>query len=281
MRIVRHVFLVLAILFAAWGQACAQEQEPVDSDPCAGPSSFLAILDRPTISDSPCVVPSGNVVLEMGFQHATLRGQGSGTMNTYPQAVVRTGLPFRSEFVLLAPNYNHQETQAVSGSSTEATSGLSAATIGIKHSLGYTRSWQGAVEALFTLPSGGSAFGSHGLGVAFNGIVAYSLTEQAGLSLQLGVSSQTDTESAGGERFTSFISNLVATWQPTARLQFYGEVFGQTSTGPGKGAGYNADAGVQYLLTPWWEVDFEGGVRLTGDLGGFTHYFGFGTGFRF
>jgi hypothetical protein len=117
--------------------------------------------------------------------------------------------------------------------------------------------------------------------VAFNGIAAYSLTEQTGLSLQLGVSSQTDPESSGGGRFTSFISNLVATWQPTDRLQFYGEIFGQTSTGHGQGSGYNADAGVQYLLTPSWEVDLAGGLRLTGDLGGYTHYFGAGTGFRF
>jgi hypothetical protein len=195
--------------------------------------------------------------------------------------VLRAGIPYKSEFVIIAPNYTHQSTQAMFGSPAETSSGLSAITLGIKHSIGYTRSWLGAVEALFTLPSGGDAFGSRGLGVAVNGVAAYSLTEQTGLALQLGVSSQTDPESAGGERFTSFVSNLVATWQPTERLQFYGEIFGQTSTAHGKGAGYNFDAGVQYLLTPSWEVDLEGGQRLSGDLGGYTHYFGAGMGFRF
>jgi len=280
MRNVRYVVggcLVLAILLAAWGRACATEQESVIPDPC---SSFLAVLDRPTVSDSACVVPQGKVVLELGFQHADLRGQGGGRANTYPQGVLRAGLPFRTEIVLLAPNYTHQETRPAD-SQSETVSGYSAVTIGIKHSVGYTSSALGAVEALFTLPSGGSAFGSHELGVAFNGIAAYSLTEQTGLSLQLGVSSQTDPESEGGGRFTSFISNLVATWQPTANLQFFGEIFGQSSTGHGKGAGYNADAGIQYLLTPSWEVDIEGGVRLTGDQGGYTHYLGAGTGFRF
>lgn len=46
-RIVRRVVqisLVLAILLAVWGQAYAVEQESVVSDPCAGTSSFLAIL---------------------------------------------------------------------------------------------------------------------------------------------------------------------------------------------------------------------------------------------
>ncbi len=284
MRIVRNVIrvsLLLAILLTAWERAYAGEQAPVVSDPCSGPSDFLAILDRPTLSDSACVVPSGKVVFEMGFQHSTLREPGGGTSDTYPQAVLRAGLPGRSELVLLAPNYTRQVTHPVSDSTEEKLTGSSAVTLGIKHSVGYTRSWLGAVEALFTLPSGGSAFGSRGLGVALNGIAAYSLTEQTGLSLQLGASSQTDPVNAGGERFTSFISNIVATWQPTTRLQFYGEIFGQSSTGPGKGAGYNADGGVQYLLAPSWEIDLEGGIRLTGDLGGYTHYFGAGMGFRF
>lgn len=283
MRIVQHIvqcsLLTAILLLAALGLAYAGEQSVV-SDPCSGPSALLALLDRPTVSDGACVVPMGRVVMEIGFQHATLRGQGGGTTDNYPQPVLRAGLPGRSEFVLLAPNYTRQ-VQTVPDSPAETAAGLSAVTLGIKHSVGYTRSWLGAVEALFTLPSGGSAFGSRGLGVAFNGIAAYSLTEQTGLSLQLGVSSQTDPVSAGGKRFTCFISNIVATWQPTARLQFYGEIFGQSSTGPGKGAGYNADGGVQYLLTPFWEVDLEGGVRLTGDLGGYTHYIGAGMGFRF
>jgi len=267
------LFVFLTVLITACGQAHAQEQVAIVQDPCAG--FFLALLDRPTVSSSPCVVPKGQVVLEMGFQHATLRGQGGGKADNYPQAEFRAGLPGKNEFVLLAPNYTSQR------SGDEDSAGWSAITLGIKHSLGYNSSWQGAVIALFTLPSGDSEFGSHGLGVAVNGVASYSLTDQTGLSLQLGVSTQTDPESAGGERFTSFISNLVATWQPAARLQFYGEIFGQSKTGPGKGAGYNADGGVQYLLTPSWEVDVEGGVRLTGDLGGYTHYLGAGMGFRF
>jgi hypothetical protein len=273
--------LFLAILLAARGQAHAQEQTTAIQDPCAGSSALLALIDRPTVSDSACVVPAGSVVTEIGFQYATLQGQGGGNADNYPQAVFRAGLPGRNEFVLLAPNYTRQVTNPVSGPAEEKITGSSAVTLGIKHLVGYTSAWLGAVETLFTLPTGGAAFGSRGLGAAFNVIAAFSPTEQTGLSLQLGVSSQTDPLSAGGGRFTSFISNLVATWQPASRLQFYGEIFGQSKTGPDKGAGYNADAGVQYLLAPSWEIDFEEGIRLVGDLGGYTHYFGAGMGFRF
>jgi len=267
------------IVLAVRGRSYAEEK-PIE-DPCAGPSALLAILDRPTVSDSACAVAKGEIVLEAGFQHAYLRGPGGGTADNFPEAEVRVGLPGSNEFVLLPPNYNRQRTRAFSGSPEQKTDGLSAMTLGLKHELGYTRQWFGAVEALFTLPSGGSAFGSRGLGAAFNGIVDYELSDQIGLSLQLGVSSQTDPVASGGGRFTSLVSNLVTTWQPMERLQFYGEIYGQTSAGPGEGAGYNADGGVQYLITPALEVDLEGGVRLVGDLGGLTHYFGTGMGLRF
>ncbi len=267
------ISLMITCLLLVCGSAHAGDQAATAEDPCAG--SLLALLDRPTVSFSTCVVPKGRVVLEMGFQHATLRGQGDGKVDNYPQAEFRAGLPGKNEFVLLSPNYTSQR------SGDEDSAGWSATTLGIKHSLGYNSHWQGAFIALFTLPSGSQSFGSRGLGVAVNGIASYSFTEQTGLSLQLGVSSQTDPQSAGGGRFTSFISNLVFTWQPTTRLQFYSELFGQSKTGPGKGAGYNADGGAQYLLAPSWEVDLEGGVRLTGDLGGYTHYYGAGMGFRF
>jgi len=279
--IVRHAFwvcLTLLGLLVAWGQVYAQEQETEVPDPCSGSSALLAILDRPTVTTSPCAVPRGQFMLEMGFQRSKPRDPVGGTIDNYPQAEVRIGLPGRNEFTLIPPSYNRQRT---SDSAAEAVSGYSALTLGLKHELGYTRQWLGAVQALFTLPSGSSAYGSQDLGVAFNGIVAYALSEQVGLTLQVGISSQTDPELAGGGRFTGLVSNLVVTWQPKERLQFYGEIYGQSSTGPGKGAGYNADGGIQYLITPYWEVDLEGGVRLVGDLGGFSHNFGMGMGFRF
>ncbi len=275
------ITLLLSVLLSAGGRAYADEEKTETPDPCAGPSALLAILDRPTVSDSACAVPKGQFVLEMGFQHANIRGPGSGTADSYPQAELRAGLPGRNEFVLLPPSYTSQKTNAAPGAPAGRVSGLSAVTLGLKHEIGFTPRWLGAVEALFTLPSGGAAFGSDEFGVALNGIASYTMTEEIALSLQLGVSSQTSPKLSGGGRFTSLVSIIVATWQPKERLQFYGEIYGQSSTGPGEGAGYNADGGIQYLITPSWEVDLEEGVRLTGDLGGFTHFFGVGTGVRF
>ncbi|MFI5293554.1 MAG: transporter [Thermodesulfovibrionales bacterium] len=268
-------FLAVVVFFSPCSYVYAEGPEVAVPNPCAGPAALLALLDGPTVSDSACVVPFGHVILETDVQRAYLRAPG-GTADNYPEAELRIGLPGNNEFVFLPPNYNRQRARY-----SPASSGLSAVTTGIKHEIGYTTKWLGAVEALFTLPSGGAAFGSQGLGAALNGILTYSLTAAIGLSLQVGVSSQTEPGLAGGRRFTSLTSNLVATWQPIPKLEFYDEIFGQTKTGPGEGAGYNMDGGIQYLITPSWEVDVEEGVRLIGNLGGFTHYHGFGLKFIF
>jgi hypothetical protein len=280
------VFLsVVSCMFLAaflWGPGKAHAQNKPAAeivDPCSisNPSVLLSVLDRPTFSDSACSVPTGHAVLELGFMHADVRGDGGGAADTYPEAELRYGLPGRNELKVLASNY----TSIRSGIPEEASSGLSAASIGFKHELVYTSKWLGSAEAVLTLPSGNDTFGSRGLGVAFSGIVAYSLNDQVGLSLQLGASSQTDPVSEGGERFTSFSQFITVTWDPIERLQFYGEIFGQTKTARHEGAGYNFDGGIQYLLSRRWEVDIEEGVRLTGNLGGFTHYYGAGLGFLF
>ena len=68
-------------------------------NPCTGPSALLALLDRPTVSDSACVVQYGQAVLEAGYQHANLTGTGGGTADNFPEAELRFGLPGHNEFV--------------------------------------------------------------------------------------------------------------------------------------------------------------------------------------
>lgn len=241
-------------------------------DPCGGPSSLLAILDRPTVGDSACVVPEKQAVLELGGQWSKFR-DGSRGFNL-PEAEIRFGIPGNNELVLLPPNYAWQSGGGM------VTSGESATVLGLKHELGFTGKWLGAVESLVTVPSGSAAFGSGG-GAAFNGIVNYSPTDSTSLAMMFGVATQTLPSLAGGGRYTSLNPDFVGTWAPTEGLQLYGEVYGQSSTGPGQGTGWNADGGVQYLLTPSVEVDVEAGLRLAGNLGGFTRYVGVGLGLKY
>jgi hypothetical protein len=248
--------------------------------PCSGPSGLLGQLDRPTVEDSSCVVPKGMTVLEAGATAGNLYGSPGGETDTLPNLELRWGLGDNSEFVWLPPNFNYQSVNAGPGAPAATVHGFGPTTVGIKHSFGYTEHWQWTAEALATLPSGDSTFGSHGAGGAVNAIVSYG-NGPLGVSLMVGVTSQTEPTAAGGRRFQSFNPDLVVTWLTTSRLQFYGEVYGQSHSGYRQGWGTDADGGLQYLVSADFEVDLEEGVRVQGDLGGFSNYTGVGLGLMF
>lgn len=235
---------------------------------CEGKNAFLAILDRPTIQDSACVVKINQVVVEAGFQIISSLSYGNGY--NFPQTEIRLGLPANSEFVLVPPNYFRQNP-----------SGFGPTILGVKHQLGYTKTSVWTIEGLFTVPSGSSVYGSAGLGTAISGIANFNLTDSFAITLMLGFSSQTLSTSNGAQRYTSINPDFVASWQPYDKFQFFAELYGQSSTGPNEGPGCNVDGGIQYLLKQNFEVDAEVGARLAGSLGGFNHYIGFGFGLMF
>ena len=268
--------LLIAVLMS--GGVATARADAGPENPCAGPSLLLSTLDRPTVGDSSCVVPEDHAVLEAGIQRGVLFGAPGGTFVAAPSAELRFGLPDQNELVWLPPNLQYERNDAASGNPTNTTHGFGATTLGLKHEIGYSAHWQETIEDLITAPSGSPLYGSHGFGDALSGIVSYSSGGAFGLSLMLGVSSQTVPTAAGGARFNSINPDVVVTWLSNPRLQFYGEVYGQSHTAYGQGSGFDADGGVQYLLDRQWEVDLEEGVRLQGTLGGFAHYTGVGLG---
>lgn len=241
-------------------------------NPCAGPSALINIINRPTVADSACVVPFKHSVVEFGYQYQKLR-HPSGDQQNYPQAEFRLGLPANNEFVILLPNYIHQ--------SIPPRSGFSAATMGVKHELGYSKHWLASVESLFTLPSGSGAFGSKGLGVALNGILSYNLNKKFNLTFMLGVTTETAPRLSGGQRFMNMNPDLVLTYSANQKFDIFGEIYGESQTGPGEGSGFNFDAGIIYLLRPSVAIDFEIAQRISGSLGNFSHYIGAGMSIMF
>jgi len=241
-------------------------------DPCGGPSALLNIVDRPTIGDSACVVPVKKAVLEFGYQYQKL-SHAAGHQQNFPETEFRLGIPAHNELVILLPNYIHQ--------SMIQRSGFSAATIGIKHEIGYTKNLVATVESLFTLPNGSAAFGNKGLGAALNGIASYTVNSVLNLTFMLGGSTETTSSADGGQRFTSINPDIVLTYSLNPKVDLYGETYGQSKTGPGAGSGFNFDGGIIYLLYPALTVDLEFGQRISGDLGGFDHYIGTGMAIEF
>jgi hypothetical protein len=260
-------FAILACLFIANVKAFAN----AIADPCDGPSALLNLIDRPTKADSACAVPYKKAVLELGYQAMNLRSGGSA--QNYPEAELRIGLPGYRELVALLPNYNYQ--------TVAPHSGYDASVIGLKQELGYNAQWLGAIEALLGLPTGGNAFGSNKYQPVVSGIVQYTINPNLSVTLMLGAGSQTISPLAGGQSYFTINPDLVFTWQATEKLQAYGEIYGQSRTAPGKGAGFAADAGILYLFTHYLEVDAELGQRISGNLGGFNNFVGIGMGLLF
>jgi hypothetical protein len=246
--------------------------EPTEADPCA---NLLAALNRPTNGDSVCVVKSGKIILEGGFQYQALY-PGEGHATTYPNSQVRFGLPSSNEISILLPSFIRQY-----GTETGTNSGLTAPTAGLKHQFPNIDNWSMAAEGLFTLPTGSAEFGSKSLGFTAAGIVSYDITDTVSTTLMLSYSTQTTSSSEGGNRFNSINPDFVFTWECRDDIQLYAEVYAQTKTGYDQSDGYNADTGIQYLVTKNIELDIEYGQRLGGQLDEFAHYVGAGGGLRF
>ncbi|CDZ76477.1 hypothetical protein BN59_00746 [Legionella massiliensis] len=238
---------------------------------CGGPQAMLAVVDRPTIADSPCTVGVGHAIFEGGFQ---LQKQiGSGHSQQFPSMVFRVGLPKENELFAFLPNYFHQ--------SEAPSSGLGPTGIGYKHILHYTEKWLLTFDTLVTPPSGSVNYGSQGLGGIVNAIYNYNFSDSLSFTCQLGYSSQTESELSGGHRFASLNPDAFLTWSLSDKLQLFGEVYGQSKTGVGQGSGYATQFGLVYLLAKNMTVDVEVGKRLSGLIGNFENYLGAGMAVQF
>lgn len=69
---------------------------------------------------------------------------------------------------------------------------------------------------------------------------------------------------------------LFAVRQVSDCVRLFAELYTQSRTSPGQGAGYRADGGLQYMCTPDVELDTKVRLRLSGSLGGWARYLGVG-----
>lgn len=239
-------------------------------DPCGGASGLLAVLDRPTVGDSACVVAPGHSVVELGLtQGPRITG---GQEIQLPLAALRFGLGSHRELVWLPPSAIRQSGPGNAGS------GATASVLGLKQQFLTRRHTLLSGETLVTLPSGTDAYGAAGAGLAVNGLFSQDLPAEFGMALQLGFSSQAAPKAQGGTRYASALADLVFTRQFNPRTQLYLEFTGLSHSGPGQGSALNTDGGLQFLITRDLEVDIEAGRQLHGTLGDLSRYWGIGLG---
>lgn len=235
---------------------------------CVGANAMLSLVNRPSMLDSVCTVPEHEAILEVGYAHQNLLG--GGTEYNLPQAVFRYGLPDYFEFAALLPNYYHQ--------SVAPTSGFGFTSLAIKHELMANEKLAVSLEGLCAPPSGSRGFGSQDPSGAVNGIINYNFTEELSTTIMLGVSSISQPILEGGGSYKSFNPIALLSWTKD-KVSVYTEVFAQTKTGVFEGAGVNMDMGILYLVRKNITIDFSLGHRISGNLGGYNHYLGFGGAF--
>jgi len=233
-------------------------------DPCEG---LLALLDRPTIGNSPCVVKTGKVLTEFGMQYQHLKEDNSNTF-WYPQGEFRFGLPLNNELIIATPSYFNQHF-----SHEQKQTGYSSTIVGLKHEFPYTATWLYALEGLFTLPSGSPIFGNESAGYQMSILINYTISPSLSLLNTFAAASQTPPTQEHGTRFASFIPDIVLTWIIVPRFQTYYEFVGTTKTDFDRGWGSIIDFGGQFLVTKNVEVDFELGRHFAGNyFNGIKYY---------
>ena len=140
---VRTSAVLLVLILANAPPLLAQE-------PVAGPIT----TDRPAITNSSVVVPSGDLQVENGALET--RGQGQSAIDA-PETLVRVGVAKTTELRIAIPDYFHNLT-ARDGIG----SGIGDLVLGVKQQLGPTHGFDVSVIAFLSLPTGASGVSSGG-----------------------------------------------------------------------------------------------------------------------
>ncbi|AUH72045.1 transporter [Legionella sainthelensi] len=233
-------------------------------NPC---NDILNIVNSPSNLDSACSVPFKKVLIELNYIDQQVNSH-QGVQQNFPNAEIRFGLPFNSEFLINPPNYIHQKSFPKSGISTTL--------LALKHSIYYNPQWMFALEEIVNTPGGSSAYGSHGWGSTLNGTATFTINEHLSIDGMLGISRLSDSSLNGGNHFNSINPDIVITYSLNERIDIYGEVYGQSKISAKESAGYNFDGGIIFLLYTHTVLSISGGQQLYNYLGSFTHYINFG-----
>jgi hypothetical protein len=237
------------------------------NSPCSGAGAMLSLVNRPSAADSSCVAPTNSVITEMGVQYGNLY-KPSGAGYNLPEAEVRVGLRYDTELFAILPNFIHE--------TISPHSGFAATTVGVKHGLVYNQVWQLSVTGLLIPSSGSQAFGALTTGGGANIDFSYVWNPQFSITAQFGVVTQAESSAQGGRSYTSANPDLVVSYTFNDTLDCYGELYGQSRTGPDQKSGFNFDGGFIYEIRKNMTVDIEVGQRISGTLGSFSHYVGTG-----
>jgi hypothetical protein len=259
--------LVIVAALASWVLAGAISVHGQDQSGAGSTQSSQATIstDRPAITDSSTVVPSGELVFENGFTETANQGQSGFD---FPETLVRFGLTSKTELRLTPPDY-FENFNTGNGFGT----GWGDLSIGVKQQLFAT---QGGFDASLILslsfPTGANAISSHGYDPELQLPWSHPITKNWTTA---GMFSLLWPTEPGGRNLTgqgSFLVDRQLTSKWDAFLEYGGEF-------PERGSPQHIiHAGTSYKLTPNQQLDFHFGFGLS--TAAVDHFIGFGYSFQ-
>jgi Putative MetA-pathway of phenol degradation len=250
--------------FILTGLAPLHGQSQTNGDNTAGP----IVTDRPTVTNSSVVVPSGSLQAENGFLETDRQGQD---IADGPETLVRFGVATRTELRFYVPNYYYDLTAGGGPSS-----GFGDLAIGMKEQLGPTKGGFDVSATLFlSFPTGavGVSSGGYdpGLQVAWSHGVSSKWTAAGMLSLYWPTVDH--THDLTGEFTILLDRQLAPTWD--AIVEYVGDF-------PERGGSrqlLHFTTELRIGKQQHQQIDFQFGAGLTPATA--DHFIGIGYSFRF
>jgi hypothetical protein len=138
---------MLSALVLAGALALHAQDQPTSSD-----AAGAIATDRPAVTNSSVVVPSGSLQVENGFLETGAQGQ---SVVDAPESLVRFGLARTTELRFTVPDYFHNLT-------SNGGSGFGDFAIGVKQQLGPMHGFDVSVIAFLSFPTGANSVSSGG-----------------------------------------------------------------------------------------------------------------------
>jgi hypothetical protein len=251
---VRSILLALLLALLAVGFAFGQA-------PASDATSSPIATDRPAVTDSSVVVPTGTIQVENGF--ADTVSQGQRTLDG-PETWVRIGVAAKTELRLIAPDYFGP--QGIG-------SGFGDLAVGVKQQLGPVSGFDVSVVLTLSLPTGARAISSHGYDPSVQLPWSRSLSANWTIAGMLSVYAPTSDGRRKVTGETTFLVDRQLTKAWDAFVEYAGD-FPEYS-----GPRHLLHFGSALKLTPNQQIDMHAGVGLSSAA--VDHLIGIGYSFRF
>lgn len=214
-RVARFAALAAALVLAA--VALAARAAFADDGPCAAPAA-ATLADRPgtgrftSTGGSPCVVPEGAVVLELGVRRqSTISATGDSVLVSAPLALLRFGTAPRLELALAPPDALDRVSTGAFPLASAA--GSSDAALSAKWQALDAALWQISVGASYIAPAGAPAFTAGSATWSFGPNVAYAVSSRLTIAFSPVVGTLTGADANGNTiAYAAFMPSLTASY---------------------------------------------------------------------